>query len=158
MTPDEVKAAKEVEEQRRRRYAHEYREASDLATMSEKRRKDLREIILGIVEQHGDTDEVGNTWLPAIDHMIKRELRRSTSFDPEEAERWLRDNGWWDEAKETIPEVVVPEHDVITEDGLAAFLFRKREDDAVPDELPDEVYNVKDTYALKVTKEDQHDY
>ena len=74
------------------------------------------------------------------------------------AEAWLRANGWWDEAKVTVPEEIIPAHDTIDEDALHAFIFSHRFDTDVPDELPDVVYNRKETYAIKVTKEEQYEY
>jgi hypothetical protein len=138
----------------------EYLESKEAAEALEGRRKNLREVILGRIQQFGKKDEQGHSWLPALDHMMKAERRLSSTFDPAKAEQWLRDNGWWDDAKVVVPErtTVVPEHETIDEDSLAAFLYRKRADESVPDDLPTEVYNEKETFALKVTREDQYDY
>jgi hypothetical protein len=152
-TPEE-----EAAEQKLRRYAKEYLDASGMAKSSETRRKQLREIILGLLTSQGTEDEKGNRWLPAIDHVMKAEKRESVSFNAGKAEAWLRANGWWDEAKVTVPEEIIPAHDTIDEDALHAFIFSHRFDTDVPDELPDVVYNRKETYAIKVTKEEQYEY
>lgn len=146
------------EDQHNRRYAVEYLGAKEAAERFEGQRKNLREVLLGRIEQFGEPDQQGNIWLPAIDHMMKAERRIKIVFDAEKAEEWLRANGWWDDAKVEVPEQVIPAHDVITEDALAAFLYRMREDDSVPAELPSTVYNEKESFALKVTKETQYDY
>lgn len=145
-------------DQQNRRYAHEYLEAKQTAEQFEQRRKSLREVILGRIRQFGDKDQDGNVWLPALDHLLKAERRHSKTFDADKAEKWLKDNGWWDEAKVIVPEQVIPEHEAIDEDALAAFIYRKRDDGTVPNDLPDDVYNEKETFALKVTKETQYDY
>lgn len=156
---DKTDAQRKAEtDQQNRRYAVEYEEAKAAAEAMETRRKSLREVILGRVRQFGDRDEDGNVWLPAIDRLMKAERREKKQFDSAKAERWLRDNGWWDEAKETVPEQVIPEHDVVTEEGLAAFIYRKRKDSTVPNDLPDGVYNVSENFALKVTKETHYGY
>lgn len=145
-------------DQQNRRYAVEYTETKQAAEAFDDRRKNLREVILGRIRQFGDKDDTGNIWLPAIDHMMKAERRVSTSFDAKKAEKWLKDHGWWDDAKVTVPEQIIPEYETITEDALAAFLYRKRADEEVPDDLPPTVYNEKESFALKVTKETLYDY
>ena len=145
-------------DQTNRRYAYEYLETKKAADDFETRRKSLREIILGRIRQYGDKDQDGNVWLPALDHLLKAERRSSKKFDAEAAEKWLKENGWWDEAKVTVPEQVIPAHDTIDEDALSAFIYRKRDDGSVPNDIPDEVYNETESFALKVTKETQYDY
>jgi hypothetical protein len=145
-------------DQHNRRYAVEYLNVKEAAEGMENQRKNLREVILGRIRQFGKSDQDGNVWLPAIDHMLKGERRLTTKFDPAKAEKWLRDNGWWDDAKVEVPEQVIPAHETITEDAVAAFLYQKRDDETVPADLPEDVYNEKETFALKVTKETQYDY
>ena len=145
-------------DQHNRRYAVEYLQTKEAAEGIENQRKNLREVILGRIRQFGKADQDGNVWLPAIDHMLKAERRLTSKFDPDKAEQWLRANGWWDAAKVEVPEQVIPAHETITEDALAAFLYQRRDDDTVPEDLPTTVYNEKETFALKVTKETQYDY
>jgi hypothetical protein len=144
--------------QHNRRYAKEYVDAASMAKTSETRRKQLREIILGLVASQGKVDEKGNKWLPAIDHVMKAERRESVSFDANKAEKWLRERGGWDEYSVRVEEVVIPAYQTLNEDALAAYIYANRFDPNVPDELPDEVYNRRETIAIKVTKEDQYDY
>ena len=58
----------------------------------------------------------------------------------------------------TLP--IIPSHDIITEDALAAFIFTKSrdEEDFKHTSIPDEVYNEKENFALKVTQEENIEY
>ena len=144
-----------------RRYAEEYTESKGLVKNLEKRTKMLRDTLMEAVKTMGDADPSGNMWLPAFDYMVKAERRRSITFSPAKAEDWLREHGWWDEACVTVPEEVIPAHEIIDEDALAAFIFTKSKDEANTfklNSIPDEVYNEKENFALKVTQEENIEY
>jgi len=143
-----------------RRYAEEYTGSKETVKALEKRTKMLRDTLMEAVQSMGDADPSGNMWLPAFDYMVKAERRRSISFDEDKAEAWLREHGWWDEACLTVAEEIIPAHDIITEDAMAAFIFTKSrdEEDFKHTSIPDGVYNEKENFALKVTQEENIEY
>jgi len=151
-------AAKQAAAEHHRRLAEEYDGQRELTKGATAQQKVLRDLIMKEIEEHGNVDENGNVWLPAMDWMLKDERRVSSTFDPEKAEEWLRKRGLWDAAKVTVPEQVIPAHDIIGEESFNRFLWEHRTDDTLPNEAPDELYNIKETHALQVTREEQYDY
>lgn len=140
------------------RLVRKYKDLTDLAKSVEAQKEELRRLLLLSLEEHGEVDEKGNLWFPAEDLLAKKERRVSVRFDEDKAREWLTDNGWWDEAKVTVPEQVIPEHDTITEEAVAGFLWDHRDDDGFPRSVPDELYDVRETFALRVLEEEQYDY
>jgi len=142
------------------RWATLYRDTKRLATASEEERERLRLQILEMLQGSGTPDEEGHLYLPAGKYTIKGELRRTVKFNREAAQKWLEENGWWDDAKVEVPEriVVEPAYDKLDEEDLHAFLFASRFDPSVPDSPPDDIYDITDNFALKVLDEKPHDY
>jgi hypothetical protein len=101
------------------------------------------------LETDGTPDEAGHVWLPGKETMVKYERRASTAFDYERAKLFLEETDAWEEGTE-----LVPAHRVLTEDSFVAYIYENKPDGAKPTDF----YSTRETWAVKVTEEEQYDY
>lgn len=92
------------------RLAEEFKKSKEALAMVEKRTNDIKKELSDIVDQHGVEDEKGNRWVRIGDLNLKREMRLSVSLDRSAVEEWAKENGYWDDIKETV--------EVLSEDKL----------------------------------------
>ena len=85
-----------------KRLAEEFKRSKETLELMEKRHNDMKKQLSEAVDTMGYEDDKGHRWLKVGDMELKRERRVSRSFDLAAAERWARDNGYWDDVKEVI--------------------------------------------------------
>jgi hypothetical protein len=117
------------------------------ATMDalEKRRKELRDQLMEIIDTEGYEDEKGNVQYELeapVDGVLRLEKqgRRSRKIDEEVAERIIEERGLADDVYQMVR--------VIDEDALMAAFY----EDKLTEEELDEMFPVKVTWALMTAK------
>lgn len=123
----------------------EYRKAKEFADKVAVRADELKKELTRLVKSHGKPDDRGHLWLSAGDSQVKHERRVSRNLDRMAAERWARDNGLWDQVKETI--------EVLSEDSLMKYFWDNPDKEAVLEDL----YNERETWAFKIVEKKSYD-
>lgn len=120
------------------RLAEEFKRSKEALEALEKRHNEMKKQLSEAVDTMGYEDDKGHRWLKVGDFELKRERRVSRSFDLAAAERWARENGYWDDVKEIIE---------VTNEGNMLRLAWENKD------LADTVtgfYTEKEVWAFKV--------
>lgn len=123
----------------------EYRKAKEFADKVASRADELKKELTRLVKTHGKPDDKGHLWLAAGDSQVKHERRVSRNLDRVTAESWARDNGLWDQVKETI--------EVLSEDSLMKYFWDNPDKESVLEDL----YNERETWAFKIVEKKSYD-
>lgn len=106
------------------------------------RKKNLRDQLMALVERDGEFDSNGNQFIelpPGSEvEVVQRQRRTSRSTDIEEAHRILADKGMEEQAFVMVP--------TLDEEFVWKQVFEGR----ITDDELDEIFPVKETYALVV--------
>jgi hypothetical protein len=130
-------------------------EADDTAKLFSGRADELKVRLKDFAEKHGDKDDNGHSWItlktPVVSKTMyrgkvketvvigfKREKRSTPYLDPEKAEAWLRERGFYDEC------VTVTEVRELDETKLWLLVMDKK----ATDEEVQALYSANVTYAL----------
>jgi hypothetical protein len=120
------------------RLTEEFKRSKEAIESLEKRHNEMKKQLSEAVDSMGIEDDKGHRWLKVGSFELKRERRVSRSFDLAAAERWARDNGYWDDVKEVI--------EVTSEENMLRLAWENKE-------LSDDIvsfYSEKETWAFKV--------
>jgi hypothetical protein len=120
------------------RLTEEFKRSKEAIESLEKRHNEMKKQLSEAVDSMGIEDDKGHRWLKVGNFELKRERRVSRSFDLAAAERWARDNGYWDDVKEVI--------EVTSEENMLRLAWENKE-------LSDDIvsfYSEKETWAFKV--------
>lgn len=116
-------------------------ESKAMATEADRRAKAQRDALNEYVAKRGIEDDKGNVWMEAEGvGRLKRERRVTNVFDADFAEEWLKGHGGdlWDQCTTTIT--------VVDEDALLALIYKEE----IPEDIADQMYTEKETWAVKV--------
>lgn len=119
------------------RLASEYKKDKEFIEKMEKRLSGVRKELLEAVQEHGVPDDKGHIWFTAGDIVLKKERRVTRSFDISAAEEWAKENGYWDDVKETI--------EVLSEDKILGLAWQNQD----LSEKIQEFYVEKESWAFK---------
>jgi hypothetical protein len=129
----------------RERLAEEFLDAKRFADSTAKRAEELKKVLIEDTIANGHPDERGHVWCPAGKYQLKRELRVSDTFDSQAAAVWAKENGHWDDVKETI--------EVLNEDRLLALAWNSEEIAKIVKSF----YGTKEVWAFKVVEGKSYD-
>lgn len=121
------------------KHVERYLQAKEMADEAAARVKQQRDSIIAFAAENGVEDSQGHQWVNAGEFQVKREKRVSVSMDEEYVEDWLKENKMWDRCTATLV--------VIDEDALYAAIY----DGDIPEEVADNMFAKKESYALKVS-------
>lgn len=123
----------------------EYRKAKEFADKVAVRADELKKELTRLVRAHGKPDDRGHLWLAAGDNQVKHERRVSRNLDRVAAESWARNNGVWEQVKETV--------EILAEDLLMKYFWDNSDKEAVLEDL----YTERETWAFKIVEKKSYD-
>lgn len=120
-------------------HVQRYLDSKKMADEAAARVKQQRDTLIAYAEENGVEDSNGHQWVEVGDFArIKRERRVTTVMDEEFVEEWLKEHKLWDQCSRIIT--------VIDEDALYAAIY----DDTIPQDIADQMFAQRETFALKV--------
>jgi len=138
-TPDGM-----VNSQNINRMVKEYVDTKKMFDTTKARVDKLKTDLRTYLEQRGERDEKGHTWMPidGVDGVssLKLERRVSVAMDHAKAEKWLKANGLWEECSDEIPA-----HRELSEDKVLALGF----DGKIPKRVADGFTVRSESFAFK---------
>ena len=137
--PKKKKLAVGISKRTFRQHLQRFIETKTMADEGAARAKKQRDALVEFVAENGIENEKGHVLMDGGDlGMAKRERRVSNVFESEYAEVYLKANKLWVACTETIT--------VIDEDAVLVLIY----DGTIPEDVGDEMYTEKVSYAFKV--------